>query len=85
VVAPNATAAASEAAHAIAHRRCGGSNTNASAPAAAVAVVARTRYSTDVALSHRLVASNATDDATIQPEPRHPGASRAPVLFTAAI
>jgi hypothetical protein len=37
------------------------------AAAAAVAVAARTRYSTDVALSHRLVANNATDDATIQP------------------
>ena len=43
------------------------------ADAAAVAVAATTRYSTDVALSQRHIASNAMAAATIHAAPRQDG------------
>jgi hypothetical protein len=46
---------------------------------------ARGKLEALIALSHRLAASSAIDDATIQLETRHAGASRAPAFFTAAI
>ena len=65
-VAPTATATASAATQATAHRRFGRSTPTTEAAAIAVAVVASTRYSTEVALSHRLAANSAIADATIQ-------------------
>src|SRR5439155_22857363 len=83
VVAPTAIANPSAAMLTTAQRRCAIARLDTTAAANAVAVAPITRYSTVVALSHRLVDSKAMDDAMIQPDPRQPDV--APTLSSDAI
>lgn len=85
MLAASASPNASAASDATPQRLTAGGRGATSAPAAAVAIAAPTRYSTEAAISQRLVASSATDDAMIQPAVCHADGTREGALSTAAI